>query len=324
MYLARGGFRNRFAKEFHDLFCHQHWNIGYVEQPIQAFLEEGSPPPVMWFPLKGKGSFLADSFGIVRDGRTYIFCEELDYPVFKGKIARIEIEDDGGFSQPRVVMDMPFHMTYPYVFEFQRDVYCVPETYQAGEISLFKAEEFPDRWTKVATLVPDFPGVDSSIFNYQGRWWLIGTRKGATNEKLYAFYAPSLLGPWRAHARNPVKSDMSSARSAGTPFLWKGSLYRPAMDNSKVYGKRIVINRVRKLTPTEFDEEPVRFVEPARNGRFREGIHTLSSAGDITVVDGFRVVFQTTEFRFAAKEDRRRVLAWVNPLLHPESKRTSA
>lgn len=320
MYLAKGGLKNRIAKEFHLLFCHQHWNVGFVEQPIHAFLEEDNRPLVRWFPSKGKDKFLADPFGIQRKGRMYIFCEEFDYATMKGVISCIELLDGGVFSKPKVVMDLPFHLAYPFLFEWLGDIYCVPETQQAGEIGLYKAEQFPGQWTKAATLVPDFRGVDNTVFPHEGRWWLICTRQGGpSNEKLFVFHAPGPFGPWHPHAKNPVKWGLFSTRPAGTPFVWRGHLYRPAMDNSRVYGKRIVLNQVKKLTPTDFEEEPAGFVEPPREGPFRDGIHTLSSAGNLTIVDGFRVTFQKADFMTAMGIDRYKLLTWVNSLLHKES-----
>ena len=40
-----------------------------------------------------------------------------------------------------------------------------------------------------------------------------------------------------------VKTDVRSARPAGTPFVYQGELYRPAQDCSRTYGGSIVIHR---------------------------------------------------------------------------------
>ena len=109
------------------------------------------------------------------------------------------------------------------------------------------------------------------------------------------------------HALNPVKMDVRSARPAGTPFIHKGVLYRPAQDCSNAYGGRIAINRVNRLTATEFDEETVKFIEPFIDGPFPDGIHTLSAVGDITLVDGKRERFIWQAFirsRSAARRSR--------------------
>ena len=70
-----------------------------------------------------------------------------------------------------------------------------------------------------------------------------------------------------------------------------GRLYRPAQDCSEVYGQRIVINEVLALSPADFEERIVAVVEPDKNGPYPDGLHTLSSFGDMTLVDGKREQF---------------------------------
>src|SRR5439155_16783323 len=116
------------------------------------------------------------------------------------------------------------------------------------------------------------------------RWWLACTRRDVgENMPLFVWHARSLEGPWEPHALNPVKADIRSSRPAGTPFVHRDILYRPAQDSSRMYGGGIVINRVLRLTPTEFKEEPAAAVEPFSEGPFPDGIHTLSAVGEITL-----------------------------------------
>ncbi len=316
-YVATGGVRNYVAGKFHDFFCHQDWNIGILEEPIQAFLEEDGRFEIRWFPRPREGTFLADPFGIVKDGRTYIFCEEFDYRAYKGVISGVELPETGPLPRPRVVLDMPFHMSYPYLLEFENEVYCVPETNEARGIFLYRANQLPDRWTRVAALVPGVRGVDPTVLFDQGRWWILSSdRDKGSNGSLSIWYAEDLKGPWRAHARNPVKLGVYGTRPAGTPFRHRGEIYRPAMDCSTTYGRRIILNRIRKLTPTEYEEEPVQVIEPFTKGPYRDGIHTISAFGDRTIVDGLRVTFERVEFGITVRRELRGLLGWLTPLWH--------
>ena len=89
---------------------------------------------------------------------------------------------------------------------------------------------------------------------------------------------------------------MMTSRPAGTPFWVDGALYRPAQDCSSTYGARVQINRILVLTPTDFSEEVVACVEPDSRGLYPRGLHTLSSLGRQTLVDGKRSVFVAAEF----------------------------
>jgi hypothetical protein len=188
-------------------------------------------------------------------------------------------------------------MSYPYLLQYKGEIYCIPETHQAGEISLYKAQEFPYRWTKVTSLVSNFAGVDSTVFQYENRWWLACVdQHTGPYDKLFIWHAPDLCGPWRAHEANPVKTDPHSSRPAGTPFAHDGYLYRPSQDCSRAFGGRIVLNRMLKLTPTEFKEEQAAVVEPDSSGPYPDGTHTLSSVGNVTLIDGDRLPFMKRRF----------------------------
>jgi hypothetical protein len=200
----------------------------------------------------------------------------------------IELTDWDHPAKARVAIELPIHVSYPYLLEDQDRVYCVPETYQAREIALYEAEKFPHKWRKVASLIRNFPAVDGTVFQYDGRWWLACSSYPMGRDSVFMWHAQDLFGPWRPHSRNPVKTDIRSSRSAGTPFIHGGFLYRPAQDSSRTYGGRIVINRVTRLTPTEFEEEPAAVIEPYANGPYPYGVHTVAAVGDVTILDGQR------------------------------------
>jgi len=152
---------------------------------------------------------------------------------------------------------------------------------------LFRAVEFPGRWEKVATLLSDFAAVDSTIFLHEGRYWLFcGRADDDIYLELFAFYSETLEGPWLPHMRNPVKMDVRSSRPAGALFTYAGALYRPAQDCSTTYGSGIVFNRVLSLSPEEFAEEVAAEMRPQQNDRYPAGLHTVSLAGDLIVIDG--------------------------------------
>ena len=118
------------------------------------------------------------------------------------------------------------------------------------------------------------------------------TRRGAYEDvDLWVWHASDLLGPWAPHAQNPVKTDVRCTRPGGSPFVHEGVLYRPTQDCSKTYGWRISVQRVLRLTPTEFAEEPVTVLEASPQSPFPAGRHTLTPVGDMVLVDGRRAVF---------------------------------
>ena len=276
------------------LFRHPQWNIGVLGRPIGALIASGSydDAQVEWLDQPSRAGFLADPFGVERDGRLEILCERFDYRESRGHICALAWPAEKPARPPETVISLPVHMSYPFLVEEANELYCVPETSGADEIAIFRAEAFPERWSKVGVLVDGFPGLDPTVFRHDGRWWLMATRRGPrVDAELWAWHAPALIGPWTEHAQNPIKTDVRSARPAGRPFVEAGQLYRPAQDCSKTYGGRVVIQRVTCLTPIEFGEEQVTVIEPSPRSPYPRGRHTLTPVGDIVLIDGHRSIF---------------------------------
>ena len=61
----------------------------------------------------------------------------------------------------------------------------------------------------------------------------------------------------------------------------------------------MVFNRILKLSPDEFVEEPVARLEPDAKGPYPTGLHTICGAGGTTVIDGARYTFFASEMRRA-------------------------
>ena len=295
---------------YRGLVRHDDWTIGVVDAPIRAFLERDFRPAVGWIPPPGDARFIADPFGLEIDGDLSIVYEDFDYRTARGTIAAIPAGEAVPRTAPRVAIELTVPSSYPFLFHHDANVYCIPETHAAREVSLYRLVEFPDRWDKVATLLRGIAAVDSTVFPHDGRWWLMCTdHDQGENLRLFIWHAPRLEGPWEPHAANPVKTDIRSSRPGGTPFVHAGALYRPAQDCSRTYGGRIVINRVARLTPTAFEEETVAAVGPLSGTRFPEGVHTLSAVGERTVLDGKRYRFMPRAVPYVV----RRGLAGARP-----------
>jgi len=258
-----------------------------VHEPISSFLKSGGRHDVHWFPRQ-KDGWVADPFFLKIDDKLYVLCEQLVASKRMGRIAYFELRDIDQLSEARPAFEPPHHVSYPYTFEENGEIYCVPEATRAGEIAVYKISGSPNEWRRIG-VITSFVGSDPTIIRHDDNWWLFASAGGEDLSKdLYLWYASSLSGPWIPHAANPVKSDASSSRPGGTPFIYNHYLYRPAQDCSKTYGGRIVLNRILRLTTTEFEEEMASFVEPDPESPYPDGLHTISGCGELTLIDGKR------------------------------------
>jgi hypothetical protein len=231
--------------------------------------------------------FFADPFVVEHAGRNYVLFEEYDFARRKGVISCLEVNAAGGCSPPRVVLERDYHLSYPFVFEFDGDMYMVPETRDARRVECYRATEFPWKWEPESVLIDGISAADATLVEYRGRWWLFAMNAAPhrpPNCELLLFYAHSPFGPWIPHPGNPVVADVRSARPAGAFFLREGQLFRPAQDCSAAYGCGVQINKVDVLSETEYHETPVERLTAELPSNL--GTHTWNRNHEFEVVDG--------------------------------------
>lgn len=294
--------RNSARDLFRLLFVHEEWHIGVLERPIESCLNSSVPKDVKWLPKPERGRFIADPFGIARDDGIHLLCEDFGYGEFRGRITAIELCEKGHVLESAAAIDDGLHLSYPYLLEHDGELYCIPESCAQREVRLYKVGASLASLTWVATLIEDFPAIDTTVFRYEGRWWLIcGNSEDGRFYKLFAWYAEDLFGPWEPHLLNPIKVDVRSARPGGTPFMHEGTLYRPAQNCAETYGGNLIINRVIRLTPKTFEEEVAHELKPDPNGPYPHGLHTISRAGESTLIDGKRYDFYLGGFLYGLR-----------------------
>jgi hypothetical protein len=237
--------------------------------------------------LPPAGRDWADPFPVRTERGSLVFVEERLASTGRGRIAVFRIDEHGTLAGPEPVLEEPHHLSYPFVFEHEGVWYLLPEAVAGNAVQLYRAVEFPDRWHRDRELLPGFPVADATIAFIRGRWWLFGARgssPGGDADDLHIFSSDGPLGPWRPHARNPVLSDVRSARPAGRLFEHDGRWYRPSQDGSVRYGYALVVNRIDRLDDGGYRETPVSRVTPDWCPR-AIATHTLNSAGDLSVMD---------------------------------------
>lgn len=278
----------RFArKKIRDFFYFDQWYLMYgvaraegVSSSVWRF-KEIVPP---------KDRFWADPFLLHRDGRYYVFIEEYCYATKKGHIAYFILDESGNRTEPKMILDRPYHLSYPFLFEYRGDTYMIPESAQNRTIELYRCVEFPEKWELVKLLMKDIYAVDATLHQADGLWWLfVNVREydgASVLDELFLFFSTDPLSDeWTPHSANPVVSDVKSARPAGRIFELGGRLYRPSQDNSRNYGYAIRINRIETLTPTEYREVFITGVAPTWDPAVI-GVHTLNFEGSMTLLDG--------------------------------------
>ncbi|MEZ4802630.1 MAG: hypothetical protein R2797_07625 [Gelidibacter sp.] len=266
----------------------------HVSQWIILFKLEKTEKPSKSFHdfkrmLPPKDRFWADPFVIEKNGIYYIFLEELIYSENKGKIAVIEMDQDGNYTHPKIVLERPYHLSYPFLIEEDGVLYMLPETEQNNTIELYKCIEFPHVWELQEVLIDNIMAVDATIYKKDDKFWLFTNAKEYLGTKianeLMLFSSDSLLnGTWTPHPQNPIAIDHHFARPAGNIFNYEGRVFRPAQNCSKHYGYGMQIMEIITLNETEYDERPIQSIYPNWEKDI-ESVHTLNFNGKLTVID---------------------------------------
>jgi hypothetical protein len=268
-------------------FGHQQWFIAYRRRGHELPTADAFRSATVLVPPRDR--FYADPCLVDWRGSSYLFFEELIFADHRGVISCCQLTPDGRWTTPEVVLERPYHLSYPFVFFVGEQAFMLPETAANGAIELYKARSFPRGWALEAVLVSEVRAVDPTTIERDGRHWLfanVAVEGASTNDELFLFSARSVRGPWEPHPRNPIVSDVRHARPAGRPFIdASGGLIRPSQDCSGFYGSAVVFNRIEELGETDYRETPVARLEPSWQ-RHNLGTHTYTRSERWEAVDG--------------------------------------
>ena len=190
-----------------------------------------------------------------------------------------------------IVLEKPYHLSYPFVFEWENNFYMIPETAANKTVELYRCKKFPDEWEFVMNLFENITLVDCTLYYQNGIWWMFACTQNhpvtTSNDQLLLFHSENLFSNnWIAHPQNPVVTDISNCRSGGKIFSKDGKLYRPAQNNaSQQYGYALKINCIEVLNEEEYRETEVFEILPGVKNNLL-AVHAINFTDDVIVIDG--------------------------------------
>lgn len=244
--------------------------------------------------LPPKDRYYADPFILKKDNEYFVFIEEVIYKEKKGHISYFKIDKNGNYTSPKKILERNYHMSYPFVFEFENNYYMIPETSENKSIDLYKCKKFPDEWEFEKNIMKNICAVDSTLLRKDNLWWLftsIPFMESSSNDTLSIFYSDDLFGnEWILHPKNPVISDVRKARSAGKILQINNDYVRPSQDCSIGYGRGITFSKIKNLDELSYDDEKIGDVYPEQANI--EGIHTFAQCEKLRIFDFKQLISQ--------------------------------
>lgn len=227
-------------------------------------------------------TILADPFLFVKGDRLYLFYE--DKKLFHdGVISMISTCDLKTWTDPVTVLKESCHLSYPWVFVYNEEIYMIPETSGLESIRLYKGNEDLTNFTYIKTLLSDessttcgFSYSDSSVVFKEGACYLMTSINDGKNNVLKLFVANDLFDEFVEHQSSPISVSNKYGRNAGSVFEYNGILYRVSQDCVCNYGDNVHLMRITKMNVREYQEVNVMENIFPNKGFYKMGGHQLN------------------------------------------------
>ena len=266
-----------------EIFVEEYWDIAFRRYSNNDTVVDADKKSYAFDELKAtKRYWYADPFLFEKNSRTYLFVEMFDNVTEKGLIGYSEFIG-GKFTQPQVVLEEKFHLSYPYVFEENGIVYMMPETRDNGCIQLYRAVKFPTEWVKDRVIVKIKDAVDTVIDGENIITSVITSPvEMETQLEIYD------IKTGNETFSNPVKNADQISRGAGRIFMHGNKKIRPAQNCTNAeYGTGLIFYEMKK-DGNGYDEEKYSVLLPSQISCGKEkisGVHTYARTDEIEIVD---------------------------------------
>ena len=247
---------------------------------------------------RGGRYWYADPFVFEKDGVTYIFFEAFDLVQRKGKEGYCILQEDGSCTLPKIVIDESYHLSFPNIFEYNDEVYMMPEMSGDYSLKLYKAISFPDKWEITDVVLPDIFACDSVLIDANKKHYLLtcemfhNVPSGQYASCWVKNYLYELNGMKVVDQGIKVAEGDYGVRNAGKIFEEDGVLYRIGQDcRDKMYGKGLVLFRINSLFPYKEEmlwgltcDEFDRCIKREENNALL-GVHTYNFSNHYEIID---------------------------------------
>lgn len=152
-------------------------------EPLPAL---GAGPYTM---LPGReGWCFADPLLCHRGGKRWLFAEAMDLSTGKGRLEVCELHDDGSIDGWRVALEEDFHLSFPMVFDWNGEVWMIPETGHDHSLRLYRCRVFPTKWELVQRFATDEELCDAILVDRRAEALTILCSETKPDNQLYVRY----------------------------------------------------------------------------------------------------------------------------------------
>ena len=152
-------------------------------EPLPAL--EGGPYTL----LPGReGWWFADPLLYHRRGKRWLFAEAMDLSTGKGRLEVCELHDDGTADGWRIALEEDFHLSFPMVFDWNGEVWMIPETGSDHSLRLYRCKTFPTQWELVQRFPTDEELCDTILLDRRAEALTLLCSETRPDNQLYVRY----------------------------------------------------------------------------------------------------------------------------------------
>lgn len=225
----------------------------------------------------------ADPFLFTYNNTTYIFAELYDYLTRKGTLGYCKLDNSKKLKWKKVISES-YHLSYPYIFNIEDDIYIIPESNESHSVYMYKSTSFPNKWEKKKVLRTDVIYVDTTPCTY-------------VNHNIAITYDISNNEQYKLHLLNLVDESKDIQidgipflqRPAGNFFKHKNNIVRPAQICKNEYGEGLIFYEISFDSFDNYKEDEITRIYPEELTYSKRiplnGMHTYNILGEYEVID---------------------------------------
>lgn len=111
-----------------------------------------------------------------------------DLSTGKGRLEVCELHDDGSIDGWRVALEEDFHLSFPMVFDWNGEVWMIPETGHDHSLRLYRCRVFPTKWELVQRFATDEELCDAILVDRRAEALTILCSETKPDNQLYVRY----------------------------------------------------------------------------------------------------------------------------------------
>lgn len=236
--------------------------------------------------------WIADPLLYKDQSKNWLFVEYFDQLEKRGKIAVIDPDAQRNEMNPRVILSESYHMSFPMVFEWNQEVFMIPETSENHSINLYRCIKMPFQWEKVKTFQTEVMIVDSVVIEQQrDKVVLLGSAVNPDNELEVRFLKYEISQSESGFTMTLSEENTLfcfNERNGGQPLTIDGERFLLTQNSTSVdYGVSFSVSSYEKdrLLPVQtITKEQLQF-SPAIDKKSIIGVHTYSATEQFEVTD---------------------------------------